>query len=55
MSATTLTELASYRLVRYETPAPCIYEVWHGDDLIFHSYWRSSAMRKLRRLVAYPA
>ena len=50
MSSTKLAELDGYRLVRYETPWPNIYEVWQGGNLVWHSYWRSSAMRKMRQL-----
>jgi hypothetical protein len=38
------------RLVQYNTPYPPLYEIWVGDQLIFSSYWESSANRKYRSL-----
>ncbi len=52
MSQTKLAEDGRYRLVRYETPFPPVYEVWSGDTIVFTSYWRSSATRKYKQLMS---
>lgn len=54
MSATLLSSQGRWRFVRYETPYPPLYEVWDGDDLVFTSRWRSSALRKFKQLSASP-
>lgn len=41
-----------FRLIEYGVPYPPIFEVWQGDDLIFSSYWRSSALCKFKSLTS---